>query len=196
MPDARPDEPPVVTPPLLRDWPLPDPDGSKDAKGRLLVVGGSDRTPGAVLLAAEAALRVGAGKVQVATTASTAAHLATAVPEAFVVGLDTDDGEIATSAAAQLLELADGADAVLAGPGLGDPAAACALLEELVPHLRTGLVGDARGPAYRTAPAVGSYRRAMSLARVDFPAPVGPTRAIRAPIGMARDTSVSTRRSP
>ena len=101
----RPDEPPVVTPPLLRDWPLPDPDGSKDAKGRLLVVGGSDRTPGAVLLAAEAALRVGAGKVQVATTASTAAHLATAVPEAFVVGLDTDGGEIATSAAGQLLEL-------------------------------------------------------------------------------------------
>ncbi len=99
MPEARLDEPPVVTQPLLRDWPLPDPDGSKDAKGRLLVVGGSDRTPGAVLLAAEAALRVGAGKVQVATTASTAAHLATAVPEAFVVGLDTDDGEIATSAA-------------------------------------------------------------------------------------------------
>ena len=138
MPDARPDEPPVVTPPLLREWPLPDPDGSKDAKGRLLVVGGSDRTPGAVLLAAEAALRVGAGKVQVATTASTAAHLATAVPEAFVVGLDADDGEIATSAAEQILELADGADAVLAGPGIGDPAAACALLEAFVPHLDDG----------------------------------------------------------
>ena len=151
MPDARLDELPVVTPPLLRDWPLPDPDGSKDAKGRLLVVGGSDRTPGAVLLAAEAALRVGAGKVQVATTASTAAHLATAVPEAFVVGLDTADGEIATSAAEQLLELADAADAVLAGPGIGDPAAACALLEALVPHLRTTLVVDALGTAYLTA---------------------------------------------
>ena len=58
----------LVTPSVLRGWPLPSPGGNKNEKGRLLIVGGSRQTPGAVLLAAEAALRVGAGKVQVATT--------------------------------------------------------------------------------------------------------------------------------
>ena len=88
-------EPGVVTPAVLRGWPLPSPGGSKDEKGRLLIVGGGDATPGAVLLAAEAALRVGAGKVQVATTAATATLLAVALPECLVIGLDTHDGELA-----------------------------------------------------------------------------------------------------
>ena len=155
MPDTRPSDPTLVTAPLLREWPLPVPDGTKNAKGRLLVVGGSDCTPGAVLLAAEAALRAGAGKVQVATTASTAALLAVAIPEAFVLGLDTVDGEIAASAADRILELAESADAVLAGPGVGDPSAACALLEAFVPELSTPLVIDALGTAYLTAHADG-----------------------------------------
>jgi hydroxyethylthiazole kinase-like uncharacterized protein yjeF len=158
MPDAPGEEgagdrvPRVVTPALLRDWPLPGPEGSKESKGRLLVLGGSVRTPGAVLLAAEAALRVGAGKVQVATTAATAVALATAVPEAFVVGLREDaDGEIARSSVEEVLELAGEADAVLVGPGIGAPTAARALLEAVVPRLTAPLVVDALGTAYLTA---------------------------------------------
>lgn len=141
----------AVTPALLRSWALPSPAGDKEAKGRLLVIGGSDSTPGAVLLAAEAALRVGAGKIQIATTRATAAQLATAVPESLVVGLPTEDGELAASAADQLVELAAGADALLAGPGIGDPDAACSLFEAIVPHLDTALVVDALGTAYATA---------------------------------------------
>ena len=146
-----------VTPHLLRTWPLPSPAGTKDQKGRLLIVGGSTSTPGAVLLAAEAALRVGAGKVQVATSSATAAHLAVALPECLVVGLDTSpsSGEVAPSAADRLLELADGTDVVLAGPGLGDPDAACALLEAFVPRLDSAIVVDALGTAYLTAHADG-----------------------------------------
>ena len=140
-----------MTPSLLRGWPLPSPAGDKEAKGRLLVIGGSDTTPGAARLAAEAALRVGAGKVQIATTASTAAHLATAVPESLVVGLPAKDGELAVSAAQRLVDLAAGADAVLVGPGMGDPEATCALLEAIVPGLDTALVVDALGTAYLTA---------------------------------------------
>ena len=154
-PEARPADPDqapgLVTPTVLRAWPLPDPRGTKDAKGRLVVVGGSASTPGAVLLAAEAALRVGAGKVQVATTAGTAAALAVALPEAFVLGLDEDDGgDIAPLAAGRLLELCDGADAVLLGPGIGAPEAASALLEGVVPHLDVPVVIDALGTAYLT----------------------------------------------
>lgn len=47
----------VVTSAVLRDWPLPDPGTDKESRGRVLVVGGQVETPGAVLLAAEAALR-------------------------------------------------------------------------------------------------------------------------------------------
>ena len=141
----------VVTPALLRRRPLPSPGGSKNDKGRLLVVGGGRQTPGAVLLAAEAALRVGAGKVQVATTQSTAVALAVALPECLVVGLPEEDGELATSSADRLLELAEGADVVLAGPGIGDVDAARSLLEAVVPSLASSLVVDALGTAFVTA---------------------------------------------
>ncbi|HET7820297.1 MAG TPA: NAD(P)H-hydrate dehydratase [Ornithinibacter sp.] len=151
MKAASPGEPEVVTPALLRGWPLPSPGGSKNEKGRLLVVGGGVETPGAVLLAAEAALRVGAGKVQVATTAATATLLAVALPECLVVGLDTEAGELAAASADRLLELTEQADAVLAGSGIGDPEAARALMEALVPRLDTPLVVDALGTAFVTA---------------------------------------------
>ena len=47
----------------------------------MLVVGGSTATPGAVLLAGVAAVRAGAGKIQLATAAASAAALGVAVPE-------------------------------------------------------------------------------------------------------------------
>jgi hydroxyethylthiazole kinase-like uncharacterized protein yjeF len=142
----------IITPGLLRGWPLPDPGGDKDHKGRVLIVGGGVQTPGAVLLAAEAALRVGAGKLQMATVRSTAPLLSTAVPEAFVEGLpEEDDGDIAPGAADRVLELAASADAVLLGPGLMNPEAANALLERVVPHLETAVAIDALGMAYLTA---------------------------------------------
>ncbi|WP_377644896.1 NAD(P)H-hydrate dehydratase [Oryzobacter terrae] len=141
----------VLTADVLRGWPLPSGDGDKDTKGRLLVVGGSESTPGAVLLAAEAALRAGAGKVQVATTAATAAHLATALPECLVVGLPSVSGDISRAAASRVVDLALGVDAVLLGPGFIDPDSACTLLEDVVPHLDLSVVVDALGTAYLTA---------------------------------------------
>lgn len=141
----------VVTPALLRRWPLPDPQGNKEGKGRVLIVGGGAQTPGAVLLAAEAALRVGAGKLQMATVSSTAPLLSTAVPEAFVEGLpEQADGDLSPEAAGRILELAAEADAVLLGPGMTRPEAATALLSRVVPHLDTRVVVDALGMAYLT----------------------------------------------
>lgn len=142
---------PVTSPALLREWPLPVPGGDKNAKGRVLIVGGGVQTPGAILLAAEAALRVGAGKVQMATVRSTAPLLSTAVPEAFVEGLpEQEDGDISPEAANKVLELAESADAVLLGPGIMRPDAATALLARIVPELDTAVVIDALGMAYLT----------------------------------------------
>ena len=150
MADARNADPVVVTPALLRGWPLPSAEGDKGSKGRLVVIGGSDGTPGAVRLAAEAALRVGAGKVQVGTIASAAAALATAAPECLVAGLEAQDGDIAPSEADRLVEMAEGADAVLLGPGVSSPQAARDLLALVVPRLDTTVAVDAVGTAYLT----------------------------------------------
>ncbi|KRF41984.1 carbohydrate kinase [Terrabacter sp. Soil811] len=148
MPDEHPAQ---VDEALLRGWRLPDPGGDKSDRGTVLVVGGARQTPGAVLLAAEAALRVGAGKVQVATAADTAATLAVALPEAFVEGLPVlHDGELAIAGADRVLELASAADVVLLGPGLGQPQSANLFAAQIVPHLGTRLVLDALGTAYLT----------------------------------------------
>src|SRR5215218_1280463 len=128
-------EPTLVTPEVLRGRPLPEPTGGKNARGSILVIGGSTETLGAVLLAAEAAMRAGAGKLQVATVASLAPFAATALPEALVRGLpETDGGAIAPDAADTVRDLAEAADAVLIGPGMADKEATQAFGERLLPH--------------------------------------------------------------
>jgi hydroxyethylthiazole kinase-like uncharacterized protein yjeF len=148
----------VITPQLLRDWPLPVPGGGKDARGTVLVVGGSRYTPGAVLLAGEAALRAGAGVLQLAVAESTAAALSIRVPEALVIGLpETGSGSVAGEPPQRLRELAGEARVILAGPGLDD----VDLTGELLRHLL-----DAAGPdtaVVLDAYALGALSRDPSL---------------------------------
>src|SRR6056297_3431689 len=47
-------------------------------------------------------------------------------------------------------------------------------------------------PPNEIVPSVGSYRRAISFASVDLPAPVGPTSASRSPSATVIDTSLNT----
>jgi hydroxyethylthiazole kinase-like uncharacterized protein yjeF len=142
----------LVTPEVLRGWQLPEPAGGKNARGSILVIGGSTETLGAVLLAAEAAMRAGAGKLQVATVASLAPFAAQRLPEALVRGLpETDDGAIRAEAADAVRDLAEAADAVLIGPGMADQEQTQAFGERLFPHLSGPLVLDALGLAAVTA---------------------------------------------
>ncbi|MGC5663874.1 NAD(P)H-hydrate dehydratase [Micromonospora sp. WMMD723] len=136
----------VITPGLLREWALPVPTGGKDNRGTVLVVGGSRFTPGAVLLAGVAALRAGAGVLQLAAAESTAAALSIQVPEAMVVGLpETADGAVAGDPGDRLGALVEQADVVTVGPGLNDIDQTRALLRLVLsaagPH--TALVFDA-----------------------------------------------------
>jgi hydroxyethylthiazole kinase-like uncharacterized protein yjeF len=138
-----------VTRALLRGMPLPrlDEGGDKDARGQVVAIGGSAETPGAILLAGVAALRAGAGKLQLATVRSASPALGVAVPEALVVGLpETRSGEIAGAAAARLLSgRCSNADAILLGPGMSSARSAHALLRSLVRKIGpdTTLVIDA-----------------------------------------------------
>ena len=113
---SSPSEP--VTSDLLRTWGLPDPGDSKKSRGRVMVVGGSRRSPGAVVLAGEAALRVGAGRLGLVVPASIEGQLGTALPEAAVFALPP---RAADPIEDRVREELDAADAVLLGPGFDEP---------------------------------------------------------------------------
>ncbi|WP_426174147.1 NAD(P)H-hydrate dehydratase [Massilia sp. TWR1-2-2] len=122
----------------LRAWPLPMPstDGDKEQRGHVLILGGSREMPGAVILAATAALRAGAGKLTIATGASVAQLVALALPEARVIGLaETEQGGFTGEAVGMLDPLADKVNAILIGPGMQDEAATAALVRALLPRL-------------------------------------------------------------
>lgn len=99
---------------FLRDHPLPKhANGSgKQSRGRVLIIGGGRRVPGAALLAGLSALRAGAGILQIVTANSVAIPMALTMPEAMVIGCEeTSDGEIALSAADRVAELSAKCDA-------------------------------------------------------------------------------------
>lgn len=124
----------VISPQLLREWSLPQPEGDKHSRGTVLIVGGSRFTPGAVLLAGTASLRAGAGRLQLATTDDNAQALSIAVPEAKVVGLPTTEGGSVDGddVSDHLLELVSSADVIAIGPGLDDPKQTAALLRHVI----------------------------------------------------------------
>ncbi|MES2710237.1 MAG: NAD(P)H-hydrate dehydratase [Pseudomonadota bacterium] len=100
----------------------------KNQRGRIAVVGGSAEIPGAVLLAATAALRAGAGKLLVATARSVAAPLAIALPEARVIALtETARGGLAVESAETLSRNCRECDALVVGPGMVDAEAVSGL---------------------------------------------------------------------
>src|SRR3954467_10083096 len=104
-------------------YPIPGPEeqGDKEARGRVLVVAGSPEVPGAALLAATAALRVGAGKVQLAVPAAIALPPAVEMPEARVFAMkETPAGGIDPGETARLVEHARDCRAILVGPGMMD----------------------------------------------------------------------------
>ncbi|MBO3095911.1 NAD(P)H-hydrate dehydratase [Cellulomonas dongxiuzhuiae] len=123
---------PVLSPALLREHPLPEPTGGKDARGGVLVLGGARGTPGAVALAGLAALRVGAGRLSLGVAASVAVPLAVAVPEAGVVALDEGPTGSVTGPGDALAGELERADVVVVGPGLDEPDGTLALLRAAV----------------------------------------------------------------
>jgi hydroxyethylthiazole kinase-like uncharacterized protein yjeF len=123
---------------LLRSWPLPMPsvEGDKEERGHVLILGGSREMPGAIILAAVAALRAGAGKLTVATGNSVAQLVALAIPESRVLGLaENEAGGFTVEAVAALDPLADRINAILIGPGMQDEEASARLVHALLPRL-------------------------------------------------------------
>ncbi len=103
---------------LLPERPL---DGHKGTFGRVLVIAGSARYPGAAVLAARGAYRAGAGLVTIATPQSIASQMVAAVPEATLLPLpEYDEGVISGFAAWEVVRDELGSvDAVVIGCGFG-----------------------------------------------------------------------------
>ena len=130
----------------LRRYALPplDAAGSKENRGRVLVIGGTRRTSGAVALTAIAALRAGAGKVQVATARSALPLVAPLLPEALLVELpETSAGEPTGRGLSVLMGMAERADELCIGPGLFDARAAGRMIDALLAVGRATWVLDA-----------------------------------------------------
>lgn len=120
-------------------------DAHKGTCGRILVVAGSRGMTGAAYLSSLAALRVGAGMVTLAVPESfadlmemkTTEVMTVPVPECAPGAMGGDE------ALSRLLELSEGKDAVLLGPGLGRREETGALVRKFAAYLEKPLVLDA-----------------------------------------------------
>ena len=138
--------PTEITGELLAGWRPPriDGDSDKEARGRVLVLAAGAQVAGATLLTAVAALRAGAGKLQVCAPASLATALALALPEARVMPApETVTGELAPQASQAIGEALGRCDAAVIGPGMLDEGLAGELALRLAAAEGPVLVVDA-----------------------------------------------------
>lgn len=118
----------------------------KGSYGHVLAIGGSVSKPGAILMAATAALRAGTGLVTVATAAGAAGTIIGTTPELMLEpAAALSDGTLGpASLDASLFE---GKTVVAIGPGLGTSEANAALVRRVVEECSLPLVIDADGLA-------------------------------------------------
>lgn len=124
----------IHRPPQIPPRPI---DGHKGLFGRILVVGGSDTMLGAPVLAGTAALRMGAGLVQIAIPKPMLPAALSITPELIGMALAEKAGNNSA-----LLKAAKQSDVVVLGPGMGDSPAAGKRINALI-SLPVPMVVDA-----------------------------------------------------
>ena len=118
--------------------------GHKGTFGHVLVAAGSEGKTGAAVLAAQGALRSGAGLVTLAVPRSLNPVFEVKLTEAMTLPIEDESrGRLEHSALDVLLAESRARDALVLGPGLGLHQSTVRLLEALLPELRTPLVLDA-----------------------------------------------------
>lgn len=137
----------LLTPRLVGRWFTPrSADAHKGDFGHVLIVAGSRGMTGAASLAAEAALRAGAGLVTVALPESQQPVIASRLVEAMTLPLpETPDGTLALAARDHLLERAARCSVMALGPGLSTHPETQELAREVVLGSAVPCVVDADG---------------------------------------------------
>ncbi len=126
--------------------PAREPDSHKNTFGRAVLIGGSLGMSGAITMSGLAALRGGAGLVQLGVPKSIQNVVASYEPSYMVRGLPEDgEGRLTTIAREQITELAASATAVAVGPGLGRSGELVELVGWLYTTLEKPMVIDADG---------------------------------------------------
>ena len=126
-------------------FPKRDKNTQKGDYGKVLIIGGSRGMTGAPVMAAQAALKAGAGLVTVASAKSLNVVLSSKLTEAMTYPLTDDDGSLSAECIDELLPLLDRADSVLIGPGMGKGRGCRKVFEAVMKNCRVPLVVDADG---------------------------------------------------
>ena len=122
------------------------PDGHKGTFGTALVIAGSRGYSGAACLTGAAAARSGCGMVRMAVPAGIAGIVESNVLEPVKFPLAQTEAEsISPAALDMVLELAETADAIAVGPGIGTHPETRRFLLDLLPRLHRPVVIDADG---------------------------------------------------
>ncbi len=122
-----------------------DTDSTKFSSGHLVVAGGSRGLTGAPCLAAEAAMRAGAGYVAALVPASLELVFETRLLEVMTHGLPDVDGALAPDGVDAALDALARAAALVLGPGAGRSDAAFAFVRALAVRATLPLLLDADG---------------------------------------------------
>ena len=121
-------------------------DSHKGTYGHLFVLAGSLGKTGAAVMAAKAALRMGAGLVTVGTPQSCWPVIARSMMELMTEALpETPQKTISEAALPMVLDLLKGKDAVLIGPGISAHPSTAKLVVSLMPKIKVPAVIDADG---------------------------------------------------
>jgi NAD(P)H-hydrate epimerase len=146
----------------------------KRTYGHLFLVGGSRNYPGAVVMAAQAALRSGVGLLTAFVPESLVPEYAARLPEVMWMGWpETSSGGLEASGLSQLLDQLPKASAVAIGPGLGAGPETMAAVQEIVraatcpilldaDALRPEVVAVAKGKRFICTPHAGEFKRIAS----------------------------------
>ncbi len=148
MPDGEPVEPAIglLGRGVLGLLPGRDAASTKFSSGHVLVVGGSAGLTGAACLAAEAAMRAGAGYVTCCVPASLNVVFETRLLEVMTKPLPDERGHLTCDGVDPILEeAANRGGALVVGPGLGKADAAFELARELSGWAEVPLLLDADG---------------------------------------------------
>ena len=122
-----------------------DAPGTKFSSGHVVVAGGSRGLTGAACLAADAAMRAGAGYVTALVPASLEPIFETRLLEVMTRAMPDADGALTPAAADEALAACARAGALVLGPGAGRSDGTFALLREVAARAQVALLLDADG---------------------------------------------------
>jgi ADP-dependent NAD(P)H-hydrate dehydratase / NAD(P)H-hydrate epimerase len=147
IPDGAPGESAagLITPAVLSLAPHRGPASTKFTSGQVVIVGGSRGLTGAACMAAEAAIRAGAGYATVAVPADLEPIFEVKLTEVMSRACPSEDGALGPASAEAALEACGRAAAVVLGPGLGRREESLELARDLALRIEAPLLIDADG---------------------------------------------------